>query len=146
MVTTPTSKIHAHSLITAPDGGLDWGRITPEIESATGGRVLAGPIRVCHGRHDGPNRGYGKIHIEAEHSKEFICTGFARFVVEAISSFDAIYQQHDKVIATMRHGHSRIVAVLEWRNPGFYSVVTAFRPTPTKAIAGEVIWKKPQLG
>lgn len=135
-----------HDIVRRSDGATDWGHFSKELEAQTDGEIEALPIRVFEGRHHGPNRGYGKIHIEAEHSKEFKSTGFERFVTDAVSTYTAIYVQADRIVVLFRDGKSRLQAVLERVIPAggdaCYSVVTVFRASPTKKVAGRLIWKK----
>ena len=41
----------------------------------------AGEIRLFHGRHTGPNRGFGAEHIWAEHEREMVAAGFPAVVI-----------------------------------------------------------------
>lgn len=144
-VSPPAKAESQYDFIPAPKGGDDWGAISPEIEAHTKGVVKAGPIRVQRGRHDGPNKGFGKTHIVAEHADEFKFCGFDQFVVDAVTTFSELYVQGDKMVVVFRTGKSRLQAVLEYRTkvpPPFWSVVTAFRPVPQKEMRGTLVWKK----
>jgi hypothetical protein len=142
---SPVSQPHkSHEHVPSPSGGIDWGEISKDVEKQSGGAVVAAPIRLFYGRHHAANKGFGKTHIEAEHSEEFAICGFDKFVSDAVSYFDTIYDQNGKRTVLFRSGRARLVAVLELRNDGvnaFYSIITAYRANPLKQIQGNVVWK-----
>ncbi len=52
------------TLVTTPDGRIEFGQIGPEIAQAIGRE--AAPIRLVYGEHRAANDGFGKVHIDAE--------------------------------------------------------------------------------
>jgi hypothetical protein len=80
--------------IPAPDGGLDYGEITPEMGKAM--RRQAGKIRLQHGVQNSNGTGWGLVHIEANHGKQISGLGFGSvqdFVAHVASSIQQVWQR-----------------------------------------------------
>ena len=64
-------------LINPNTGGISFGKV-PEIDRR-GLRIPDGDIRLLHGRHFAPNRGFGAVHIWTEHRSEMAKRGFEKY-------------------------------------------------------------------
>lgn len=123
--------------------------LNPESDSFVYGSVpeinfrddsfVGGDIFLRHGEHRGPNRGFGVVHIWAEHEKDLRKIGFnsqnevSRFVSEIIRPRLPIYCEFNDARGNHRLAvlkSSKGIVYLEMKqnadNEQFYSVVTAF--------------------
>ena len=115
--------------------------IIPEI-NYRGDFFPEGEIKLRHGEHKGPNRGFGVTHIWAEHAKELTDKGYvniddvAKYLSDLIGPGSPIYCEFNSMrgnhrIAVLRSSVG--VVFLEQKSDAynniFYSVVTAFRKT-----------------
>lgn len=111
--------------VTAPDGSIDFGEITPEMAQAM--RRQAGKIRLREG-----DETWGETHIAARHGAQFAALGFDSvrdFVARVAGSFNAIYKGEGAglslVLETGGTG-GRLMVQLEPSEAGdFYDVKTA---------------------
>lgn len=99
--------------------------------------IPEGEIQLRHGRHWGPNKGFGAAHIWAEHQKEMQQAGFtireqvADYVASIVQTGSAIYYEgghHTRQKITIIRS-SVGTAVLELKHEGqtaIWSVVTAY--------------------
>ena len=126
-----------------PDGSLEFGAITPDVVQAAHPPLVAAPIRLLVGNHQGPHRGFGVAHIQAEHAAEIAKTGLSipAFVRDALAHYHQIWRQPNGRLALVRIGRRGRVAVIELRPQGrFYSIVTAYTRTPEIRLEGALIW------
>lgn len=97
----------------------------------------AGPVYLKRGEHLGPERGFGLIHIVAEHSDDVKRQGFDPLLEEGVAGFVAdIFVRGIKIHSEFAGGKVMLVkregsvAVIQLRQDGegrsIYSVVTAF--------------------
>ena len=124
-----------------PSGGTCFGTLS-EMR-APGLTLPAGEIRLFRGRHTGPNRGFGAVHIWAEHKREMAALGFDAY--DDVAGFVAtIVRQGTPVFFGDRNWRAlRVMAVrsrsgtgiLEHREPrdgdAHWSIVTAYTGTRT---------------
>ena len=81
-----------------PSGAIAFGRLL--TMRAPGIILPARQIRLFHGRHTGPNRGFGAAHIWAEHEREMVAAGFPEFgnvagyVAVSYTHLDVYKRQH----------------------------------------------------
>ena len=115
----------ATDFIPAPDGGLDYGEITPEMGRAM--RRQAGKIRLRQG-----NEAWGLTHIRNRHLDQFQRLGFdsaEAFVASVAADFTAIYQRPgsalDVVFAESGTGQRLAVQLEPSVDGDFYDVKTA---------------------
>ena len=114
----------ATDFIPAPDGGLDYGEITPEMGKTM--RRQAGKIRLRQG-----NEAWGLTHIENRHGKDFAALGFksARdFVSQVASGFTKIYKGRGAALDVVLDEQARgmLIVSLEPSVDGdFYDIKTA---------------------
>ena len=115
----------ATDFIPAPDGGLDYGEITPEMGRAM--RRQAGKIRLRQG-----NEAWGLTHIRNRHLDQFQTLGFdsaEAFVASVAADFTAIYQRPgsalDVVFAESGTGQRLAVQLEPSVDGDFYDVKTA---------------------
>ncbi len=115
----------ATDFIPAPDGGLDYGEITPEMGRAM--RRQAGKIRLRQG-----NEAWGLTHIRNRHLDQFQRLGFdsaEAFVASVAANFTAIYQRPgsalDVVFAESGTGQRLAVQLEPSVDGDFYDVKTA---------------------
>ena len=124
-----------------PDGEYKFGTL---VEMRAPGLIIpSGDIFLFRGRHSGPNRGFGKEHIWAEHEQEMSALGFN--TSEEVPKYVAMIIQKGTPVFFGDHSwrslkvmavRSRIgTAIVEYRQPrdsaGIWSVVTAFSGTRT---------------
>lgn len=134
----------ARKPVRAPNGTYNFGEIPQEIAKQIG--KPAAKIRLLHGDHTGPHKGYGLKHINAEHGKEIAEAGFTsaeEFVQYVATNFNAIYKGKKGRLALVVEGPPQQVAIIEVRrsnNGGFYSVFTAYPPKNIK-FTGIALWK-----
>lgn len=117
--------------IPAPDGGLDYGEITPEMGKAM--RRQAGKIRLQHGVQNSNGTGWGLVHIEANHGKQISGLGFGAvqdFVAHVASSIQQVWQVpgNSQLLLTLKDGRKDVMYIqLEIAKEGdFYRVNSAF--------------------
>lgn len=117
--------------IPAPDGGLDYGEITPEMGKAM--RRQAGKIRLQHGVQNSNGTGWGLVHIEANHGKQISGLGFGSvqdFVAHVASSIQQVWQVpgNSQLLLTLKDGRKDVMYIqLEIAKEGdFYRVNSAF--------------------
>ena len=102
--------------IPAPDGGLDYGEITPEMGKAM--RRQAGKIRLRRG-----DETQGLVHIAERHLDQFKKRGFESvpdFVASVAKSFTAIYKRDGAALDVVLEDGSRgrLVVQLEMAADG----------------------------
>jgi hypothetical protein len=109
----------------------------PEVTSR-GILIPGGIIRLKHGRHTGPNKGFGATHIWAEHQSEMLKAGFseenqvADYVASIIEPGTPIFCEFSNMKNFQRLAvvkSARGLAILEFKgtvDDGHYSVVTAY--------------------
>lgn len=133
-VNSPTAPI------LSPTGHQDWAVFTQWDAWKSGGQIKALPIRVLEGKHVGPNRGFGKAHIIAEHQND-VSGDLMQFAHNILLWFDEAYMQPNGRIALLSR-RPMALAVVELREDagGFYSVVTVHpKENPGWKPAGERI-------
>lgn len=124
-----------------PSGALAFGRL---LEMRAPGIILpAGEIRLFHGRHTGPNRGFGAEHIWAEHEREMVAAGFSDFgsVAGYVATIvregtPVFFGDHNwRTLRAMAVRSRTGTAIVEHRTPRgevpHWSVITAFSGTKT---------------
>nr|HRL98918.1 hypothetical protein [Acidovorax sp.] len=110
--------------IPAPDGGLDYGEITPEMGKAM--RRQAGKIRLRRG-----DETQGLVHIENRHAKDFAALGFNStqdFVSQVASGFTKIYKGRGAALDVVLDDQARgmlIVSLEPSADGDFYDIKTA---------------------
>ena len=91
-------------------------------------------IHLVEGKHRGPNRGFGKEHIWAEHQTEMLQSGFGSeeevgsYVASIVRSGSRLYFEggHKRNPRLLVFRSSAGVAVLELRPGKIWSIVTAY--------------------
>ena len=118
----------------SPTGHQDWPTFTEWDSKQSRGEIKPMPIRVLKGKVTGPNRGYGWLHIKAEHAKQFPTTAaIESFVHDALLNFNEVYREGNRL--TLFSTRPNRVAIVELREEnGAYSVITAFPK-------GKAAWK-----
>jgi hypothetical protein len=108
----------------SPTGHEDWAIFTKWDAWKSKGQIKALPIRVLQGKHTGPNSGFGKVHILAEHQND-VPGDIMQFAHNTLLWFNDVYLQPNGRIALLSQ-RPTAVAVVELReeSQGFYSVVT----------------------
>lgn len=124
-----------------PSGALAFGLL---LEMRAPGIIIpAGEIRLFHGRHSGPNRGFGAKHIWAEHDREMIAAGFLDF--DGVAGYVATIVREGTPVFLGDHNWRSLrvmavrsrtgTAIVEHRAPRgedpHWSVITAFSGTKT---------------
>jgi len=129
--------------IPAPDGGLDYGEITPEMSKAM--RRQAGKIRLQRG-----DSRFGLTHIEQRHGDEIRAAGFQSveaFVADIAGSIAQVWQPGatSQLVALKMAGNDRIMYVQLQAGVDaggdFYTVNTAF-PARSGYVRNKKDWKK----
>lgn len=129
--------------IPAPDGGLDYGEITPAMAKEM--RRQAGKIRLQRG-----DERFGLAHIEQRHGAEIRSAGFQSveaFVADIAGSIAQVWQPGatSQLVALKMSGNDRIMYVqLQAGTDGgvdFYTVNTAF-PARSGYVRNKKDWKK----
>ena len=121
---TPQDSNAPSDFIPAPDGGLDYGEITPEMGKAM--RRQAGKIRLRRG-----DETQGLVHIEARHAKDFASLGFEsaqHFVAQVAKGFTKIYKGRGAALDVVLDDQARgmLIVSLEPSVDGdFYDIKTA---------------------
>ncbi|TCP16915.1 LPD38 domain-containing protein [Simplicispira metamorpha] len=121
----------SQDFVPAPDGGLDYGEITPEMGKAM--RRQAGVIRLQQGVQNADGTGWGLAHIEANHGNQIRNAGFASvqdFVAHIANGFNEVLQasKGGQLLVAVSTGRRDVMFVqLEAAQEGdFYRVNTAF--------------------
>lgn len=120
----PVADTSAANFVTAPNGSIDFGEITPEMSKVM--RRQAGKIRLRQG-----DDTQGLKHIEARHLEQFKKRGFAsvqEFVASVAKTFTAIYKREGSALDVVLEDGSRgrLVVQLEMAEGGdYYDVKTA---------------------
>lgn len=124
------------AFVSAPDGSIDFGEITPEMAQAM--RRQAGKIRLQNGVQNANGTGWGLAHIEARHGREIRSAGFesvAAFISDAVSHVDAVWKPGaTSQVVAVQAGNKGKVVFLELQpshdeTGDFYRVNSAF-PAP----------------
>ena len=118
--------------IPAPDGGLDYGEITPEMSQAM--RRQAGNIRLQQGVQNSDGTGWGLAHIEANHGKQIRNAGFSsvgQFIGHVAGSFNEVLQaaKGKQLLVAVTQGRRDVMFVVQLevaQDGDFYRVNTAF--------------------
>lgn len=125
--------------VPAPDGGRDYGAITPDMAKAM--RRQAGPIRLQYG-----DESFGLRHIEERHGAQIRGEGFASveaFVAEVAGNIDQVWkpQATTQLIAVEQADRDRLMFIqLQPADDGdYYTVRTAF--PARKDYAGRKGWE-----
>ena len=127
--------------VPTPDGGLDYGEITPEMGKAM--RRQAGKIRLRRG-----DETQGLLHIEARHLDQFKKRGFESvpdFVASVAKAFTAIYKRDGAALdVVLEDGdRGRLVVQLELAADGdFYDVKTASPIREDQFKNREPLWER----
>lgn len=115
--------------VSAPDGSIDFGEITPEMGAAM--RRQPGKIRLERG-----DETYGERHIELRHGNDIRGVGFdsvSSFVADAIKNIDAIWKPSKTsqlvVVEAQERGKVVFIELKPADNGDYYTVNSAF-PTP----------------
>lgn len=121
----------------ASQNNLVYGSI-PEIKFRDD-YFVSGDIFLRYGEHRGPNKGFGVVHIWAEHEKELKQIGYnteddvPRFVMDIIKprsrifcEFNSMRGNHRLAILKSKLGIVYVELKQNSQNEQFYSVVTAF--------------------
>ncbi len=137
--------VDAQVFVSAPDGSLDFGEITPEMAKAAGRQ--AGKIRLQQG-----DEAFGLTHIELRHGAEIRSAGFAdvpAFVADIARHIDEVWKPAAtrQLVALHSAGKDRVMFVE--LQPGkdesgdFYTVKTAFpaRPGYTNKADWKLLWE-----
>jgi len=142
----PTAQTQGGSpadFIPAPDGGLDYGEITPAMAKEM--RRQAGKIRLQRG-----DATFGLQHIEERHGKEIREAGFnsiEEFVSGAVSDIESVWRPAATsqlvVIQATERGKVVFIQLQSGRDESgdFYSVRTAF-PSSRSYAEKRKEWKK----
>jgi hypothetical protein len=114
-----------------PDGGLDYGEVTPAMGKAM--RRQAGAIRLQRGVQNADGTGHGLAHIEANHGKQIRALGFndvPAFVSHVASGIQQVWQVpgNSQLLVTTVNGRKDVMYIqLEMTREGdFYRVNSAF--------------------
>lgn len=130
------------SFVPAPDGGLDYGEITPAMSKAM--RRQAGKIRLQRG-----NDKFGLTHIQMRHGDEIRAAGFPSveaFVADIAQGIGEVWQPDatSQLVAIKKSGNDRVMFVqltAEKDSTGdFYTVRTAF-PSRADYVRNKKKWK-----
>lgn len=130
------------SFVPAPDGGFDYGEITPAMSKAM--RRQAGKIRLQRG-----NDKFGLMHIEMRHGEEIRAAGFPSveaFVADIAQGIGEVWQPDatSQLVAIKKSGNDRVMFVqltAEKDSAGdFYTVRTAF-PSRADYVRNKKKWK-----
>lgn len=120
-----------NTFIESPNGGLDYGEITPEMAKAM--RRQAGKIRLQQGVQNADGTGWGLAHIEANHGEQIRGAGFdsvQAFVQHIAGNFNEVLQatKGRQLLVTVSAGRKDVMFVqLEPAETGdFYRINTAF--------------------
>lgn len=128
--------------VPAPDGGLDYGEITPEMGKAM--RRQAGKIRLQQG-----DASFGLVHIEQRHGAEIRNAGFEsiqEFVADIAKNIDQVWKPNatSQLVALHMVKNDRVMFVqLQAQADGgqdFYTVNTAF-PSRAGYVANKKDWE-----
>lgn len=114
-------------------GGTSFG-LVPRIRVAGQTICEQAEIQLVEGKHWGPNRGFGKKHIWAEHQKEMQRSGFdgeeevGSYVESIVRSgsllyFDGSHMRNTRLQVFRR---SAGLAILEQQSDDTWSIVTAY--------------------
>lgn len=130
-----SATVSAQDFIPAPDGGLDYGEITPEMGKAM--RRQAGKIRLQRG-----DASFGLVHIEQRHGEEIRKAGFdsvEEFVSGAVADIESIWRPEATsqlvVIQATERGKVVFIQLQAGKDEDgdFYTVKTAFPSSRTYA-------------
>lgn len=125
---TKTANVQQESerdFVPSPEGGYNFGEITPAIANVLGRQ--AGKIRLRRG-----NEAWGLIHLQNRHGEQFRLLGFAspeEFVASVAREFNATYRREgrslDLVVDTGKTGRRLMVQLEPSEDGDFYDVKTA---------------------
>ena len=125
------AKKEANTFIESPNGGLDYGEITPDMAKAM--RRQAGKIRLQQGVQNADGTGWGLAHIEANHGEQIRGAGFETvqaFIQHIAGSFNEVLQatKGRQLLVAMSAGRKDVMFIqLEPAETGdFYRINTAF--------------------
>ncbi len=117
--------------VPSPNGGLDYGEVTPEMGRAM--RRQAGAIRLQQGVQNADGSGYGLAHIEANHGKQIRSAGFVSvpaFVAHIAGNFNELLQasKGSQLLVAVSTGRRDVMFVQmeATEDEDFYRVNTAF--------------------
>ena len=122
------------------DGSPDIWTVPRDVESRTNGAFPSAPVRLKNGVHRGVNRGFGVVHIEAEHAAEIEALGLTvpEYVQTILGGATKVYDPgNGRLLVVNEKFPGRHQAIIELRDDGdHYSVVTAFSRRPE----GKIVW------
>lgn len=123
-------QTNPNDFVTAPNGSIDFGEITPEIAKAIGRQ--AGKIRLTNGIQNSDGTGYGLAHIEANHGEQIRSLGYEtveNFVQEIASKFSEVWRaKAGQLLVTIKDGRKDVMFIqLSPSEKGdYYRVNSAF--------------------
>ncbi len=144
-----TEELTPESFVTAPDGTLDFGEITPEISKAI--KRQAGKIRLNPGI-DSKSEKYGIVHIESRHKQDIEKTGMTteEFVYNITRQPDEIRKAEagalllvKKITGKDKIARVAIIKMVPSATGDFYRVETAFVGNVDRVIKNSpLLWEK----
>lgn len=139
----PLNEADEKEFIIKPDGSRDFGRITEEVERATGGELTAAPIRLQVG-----NAEFGYKHL-LNHLKQMHSKGFESafdFVDHVLNNFNQVYSQQtnkkpNRFVLYCKGDDSKgfMPIDLEFENSGDYYTIVSAMPHKEK-LKGTLIY------
>lgn len=124
------SDTKPEDFITAPDGSINFGEITPDMAKIM--KRQSGKIRLQQGVQNANGTGYGLLHIEANHGAQIRAMGFSKiedFVANVAKNFSQVWQtSNTQLLVTVNDGRKDVMYVrLEPSETGdFYRINSAF--------------------
>ena len=129
----PLSEASEREFIVKPDGGIDFGEITTEMEEESKGKLKKGKIRLVVG-----NKSYGLIHCK-KHEAEAISNGYNSmedFIYDITANFDKVYESSKnknnyilvktgKKSSGIINGFSPVYFELNFDGENYYIVISA---------------------
>ncbi len=131
----------SNQFLTNPQtGGISFGYV-PEMKTR-GTIIPAGEIRLVHGKHRGPNKGFGAAHIWAEHKSEMQQRGFGAdtnvpdYVATIVRQgtplyFDGGQMRGFRLMSVRSSTGTAILQFRDRREGPIWSIVTAFSGVKT---------------
>ena len=93
------SEADKDDFIVKPDGSMDFGYITEEIEKATNGELKKAPIRLKVGIEKDGKGSFGLLHAK-KHEKDAYNVGYTSvedLIADVTANFDSIYRKENRV-------------------------------------------------
>jgi hypothetical protein len=119
----------------------------PKLKGVGGRAFAGGLVYLKEGRHNGPNNGFGVLHIWAEHftgesEANAAEVKIAEYVATILMTGSSIHHSADQEDRALIWGNSKGLVMLEERAAGeegvHYSVVTAFRGRLKGTLIGKI--------